>query len=46
MATTDSDVPEKLDAMRRNHWSAWIGTGGRHPSESMVGMSRIMLISA
>jgi hypothetical protein len=42
MATTDSGVPEKLDAMRRNRWSAWIGTSGRHPLESMVGMGRSM----
>jgi predicted AAA+ superfamily ATPase len=26
----------------RNRWSAWPGMGGRHPSESMVGMTRIM----
>ena len=30
--------------MRRNWWSAWPGMGGRHPSESMVGMARIMHI--
>ena len=26
----------------RNSWSAWPGTVGRHPSESPVGMARIM----
>ena len=25
----------------RNRWSAWPGTGGRHPSESMVAIARI-----
>ena len=42
MATTESGVPEKSDAMRRNDWTASLGTGGRHPSESVVGMGRIM----
>jgi hypothetical protein len=42
MATTDSGTREKVDAMRRNGWSACSGTSGRHPSESMVGMARIM----
>jgi hypothetical protein len=45
MASTDSGVREKVDAMRRNDWSACSGmAGGRHPSESMVGMARIMHI--
>jgi len=42
MATTDSGVRRKLDAIRRNNWSAWTGQGGRHPSDSMVGIDRIM----
>ena len=33
---------EKVDAMRRNGRSACSGTSGRHASESMVGMARIM----
>jgi len=41
-AATDSDDPEKVDAMRRNGRSACSGTSGRHASESMVGMARIM----
>ena len=32
---------EKWTTSRRNRWSAWLGTRGRHPSESMVGMGRI-----
>jgi hypothetical protein len=42
MATTKSGVREKVDAICRNSCSAWTGTGGRHPSDSMVGMDRIM----
>jgi len=45
MATTASDTSEKSDAMRRNDWMAWLGTGGRHPSDSMVGMARIMQLT-
>lgn len=44
-ATTDSGLQEKLDAMWRNRWSAWPRMGGRHPSESMVSMARIMHLS-
>jgi len=50
MPSTDSKprrppipVPRKnWTPCHRNDWSAWLGTGGRHPSESMVGMARIM----
>ncbi len=33
---------EKWTASHRNQWSAWLGTSGRHASESMVDMARIM----
>jgi hypothetical protein len=33
---------EKWSTCRWNGWSAWLGTSGRHPSESMVGMGRNM----
>ena len=33
---------KKWSAYHRNRWSAWFRTSGRHPSESMVGMTRIM----
>ena len=42
MPSTDSGVPEKWTPCDWNTWSAWPGTGGRHPSESPVGMARIM----
>jgi hypothetical protein len=32
---------KKWTPCRRNWWSAWPGTGGRHPSESMVAMAWI-----
>jgi len=41
MSSTDSGVPEKWTPCDWNTWSAWPGTGGRHPSESPVGMARI-----
>jgi hypothetical protein len=41
-ATTDCGALAKLDGMHRNGWSAWPGTGGRHATESLVGMARIM----
>jgi len=34
--------PEKWTPCHWNRWSPWPGTGGRHPSESPVGMARIM----
>ena len=34
--------PKKWTPCHWNEWSAWPGTGGRHPSESPVGMARIM----
>ena len=35
---------EKWSTCRWNGWSAWLGTSGRHPSESMVGMGRNMQV--
>ena len=34
--------PKKRTPCHWNRWSAWPGTGGRHPSESPVDMARIM----
>jgi hypothetical protein len=36
---------EKWSTSRWNEWSVWLGTSGRHPSESMVGMGRNMHLS-
>ena len=49
MPSTDSKPRRPLIPMsqkkwtpyRRNCWSAWSGTVGRHPSDSLVGMARI-----
>jgi len=46
MASTDSGDPKKVDGIHRNRWSAWAGTGGRHPSEWVVGMGRITHIDS
>jgi hypothetical protein len=35
-------LPKKWTPCCRNKWSVWLGTSGRHPSESMVGMGRNM----
>jgi len=37
----DSDTSEKVDGTRRIQWTAWIGFGGRHASDSVDGMRRI-----
>jgi hypothetical protein len=37
---------KKWTPCRRNWWSARPGTGGRHPSESMVGMAWITQLAA
>ena len=37
----DSDTSEKVDGMRRIQWTACVGFGGRHGSDSVDGMRRI-----
>lgn len=41
MASTDSDVGEKVDGMRWIRWTACTGTGGRHRPDRVAGFRRI-----
>src|SRR5512139_1209063 len=46
MSATDSGLHRKVDGIDRNGWTAWIGIGGRHQSDSMVDMGRKMHTNA
>jgi hypothetical protein len=42
MSAIDSDFLQKVAAIVRNGWPTYFGLGGRHGSESLADMRRIM----